>query len=270
MLRHDHPRATPTAALHACAAAALALLLGGVGAAVPPALAQDHTAHDHHGAEQNATPQAASVAPSPGTPGVFEVGDVRFEIPDLEVLDQDGRTVRFYSDLVKDKVVVVSFFFTNCTFVCPVQGKALVKLQSALAARMGKEVFLISVSRDPLTDTPERLRSWASTVGVGPGWTLVTGGEEVMRKLLSKFTGDAPGREMHDPVLLIGNDRTGAWMEAEGLSATADLVQLIDQLASPSQMKTAGSGTPDGEDHEGVLLSRKAPPCPGLVQPLYD
>lgn len=237
MLRHDDPRATRTSALHACAFAALALLLGGV--AAPPAQAQDHTAHDHHSAEQNAAPQAPPAAPSPGTPGVFEVGDARFEIPDFEVLDQDGRTVRFYSDLVKGKVVVVSFFFTNCSFVCPVQGKALVKLQSALAARMGKDVFLISVSRDPLTDTPERLRSWASTVGVGPGWTLVTGGEEVMTKLLSTFTGDAPGREMHDPVLLIGNDRTGAWMEAEGLSATADIVQLIDRLAGP----VVGAGT---------------------------
>jgi cytochrome oxidase Cu insertion factor (SCO1/SenC/PrrC family) len=169
--------------------------------------------------------------PATGKPGVIEVGPVKFEIPDEEVLDQDGRKVRFYSDLIKGKVVVVTIFFTSCTLVCPMQGNALAKLQSQLAERLGKEVFFISISKDPQADTPKHLRRWSREFGVGHGWTLVTGAQGVMKELLWKFTGETPGPKLHSPILLIGNDRTGVWMEAEGLDATEELVKIIDQVS---------------------------------------
>jgi cytochrome oxidase Cu insertion factor (SCO1/SenC/PrrC family) len=193
------------------------------------ALAQQPRAHEQHAVASHEGRKPS--APATGKPGVIEVGPVKFEIPDVEVLNQDGRKVRFYSDLIKGKVVVVSFFFTSCTLVCPMQGRVLTKLQSQLAERLGKDVFFISVSKDPQADTPQRLKQWGREFGAGRGWTLVTGAEGVMKNLLWKFTGETPGPQLHSPIILIGNDRTGVWMEAEGLSATEELVNIIDQVS---------------------------------------
>ncbi|HEX8474897.1 MAG TPA: SCO family protein [Pyrinomonadaceae bacterium] len=199
----------------------------------PRVLAQHHHAHDSHDGSRTAREARESQSPARGKPGVIEVGDERLEIPDVKVLNQDGRKVRFYSDLIKDKVVVMNFFFTSCSYICPKQGRALDKLHAGLAGRLGKDVFFVSVSKDPATDKPERLKRWGAKFNVGRGWTLVTGGEDVMKKLLLKFTGDNPGPQMHDSVILIGNDRTGIWTAVEGLAETEELVQIINRVSSP-------------------------------------
>jgi protein SCO1/2 len=200
------------------------------------ALAQQHHHHEQHAAEENATRGTAQTGKfAKGQPGVVEMGSVRIEIPDVEVLDQDGKKVRFYSDLIKDKVVVMTFFFTSCTLVCPPQGRSLAKLKSSLAERFGKDVFFISVSRDPENDTPERLKNWGSRFGAGGGWTLVTGEKGVMTRLVWDFTGEGLGQQMHSPILLIGNDRTGVWTETEGLSAPEEIVKIIDSLSQTTE-----------------------------------
>lgn len=190
---------------------------------------QQHT-HVHRAAEPSAAQKIES--PAVGRPGVIRVGYDEVAIPDVEVIDQYGRKARFYTDLFKDRVVVVSFFFTSCTLMCPLQGQSLAKLQNALGDRMGKEVFFVSVSKDPKTDTPQRLSLWARKYEVKNGWTLVTGTESVMSGLLRQLIGDEPGPQLHNPVLLIGNDRTGVWEDAEGLSSPDKLIAIIDRISS--------------------------------------
>ena len=197
---------------------------------------QHHERPDPGGAAARGAIRAKASAE--GRPGVVEVGSVRIEIPDVEVLDQDGRKVRFYSDLIKNRVVVISFFFTSCTLVCPPQGRALAKLKASLSERFGNEVFFISVSKDPETDTPQRLKTWAGQFGAGGGWTLVTGGTSVMERLVWDFTGEGLGQQMHSPILLIGNDRTGVWTEAEGLSAPEEVIKEIDKVARPAEQSS--------------------------------
>lgn len=213
------------------AAAAWVLLLCALSSS--QALAQHQHTHDHP-APAAPRREAAPTAPPPGEPGVIQLGYERVSIPDVEVLDQDGRKVRFYSDLFKGRVVVVSFFFTSCTYICPMQGQTLAKLRASLAERMGKEVFFVSVSKDPVTDTPERLKVWGEHFGVGPGWTLVTGAEGPMKQLLWGLIGEHPGRQLHNAVLFIGNDRTGVWEDAAGLSSAEKLVEIIDRVSGPA------------------------------------
>lgn len=193
----------------------------------------DAFAQHRHASEHSAAPREEQKQPALAIakPGVIKIGPARLEIPDVEVLDQNGRKVRFYSDLIKGKVVVVNFFFTSCTLVCPMQGRALAKVQERLGQRLGKEIFFVSVSKDPLVDTPERIKRWGTLYGIGPGWTLVTGEEGVMTKLLRDFTGENPGGQLHSPFLLIGNDRTGVWTETGGLMPADELVKMIDQVA---------------------------------------
>lgn|SRR6185369_8818221 len=190
---------------------------------------QKHT-HVHRAPEPRPAQKVES--PAAGRPGVIRVGYDEVAIPDVEVLDQHGRKARFYTDLFKDRVVVLSFFFTGCTLMCPLQGQVLAKLQNALGDKMGKEVFFISISKDPKNDTPQRLRLWARKYEVNNGWTLVTGTETVMSGLLRQLIGEEPGPQLHNPVLLIGNDRTGVWEDAEGLSSPDKLIAIIERVSA--------------------------------------
>lgn len=198
------------------------------------ALAQHQHSKEHRAAQPGAARNASiTQAPATGEPGVMKIGKGRFEIPDVELLDQHGRKVHLYSDLIKGRVVIVSFFFTSCTLICPAQAHALVKLQKRLAGRLGKEVSFISITTDPKTDTVGNLAQWAKRFDVGPGWTLLTGEMSVMGRLLWDLIGVRPGAQPHDAIVFIGNDRTGIWTNAQSLSAPERLVGIIDRIASP-------------------------------------
>jgi protein SCO1/2 len=153
------------------------------------------------------------------------------QIPDLDVRDQDGRKLRFYSDLIKDKVVVLSFFYTSCTYTCTMQGQTFSKLQSLLGERLGKSVFLISVTTDPTRDDSAQLKSWGKRYNVQAGWTLVTGKEPELNKLLLEFTGNRAGGDMHLPSIFIGNDRTGLWTSAVGVFDAEEVGKVIDHIS---------------------------------------
>jgi protein SCO1 len=187
-----------------------------------PGTAQDPHEHHHH--------QAA--APVPEKPAVEALGHL--DIPDVPVVDQDGKAVRFYSDLVKDRVVAVNFVFTTCTTICPPMGANFAKLQKLLGDRAGREVHLISVSVDPTTDTPERMKAWAQKFGAGPGWTLVTGDRDEITHLLKSFGVYTASISDHSPLVLLGNDARHQWTRAYGLAAPAKLAELIDGMAAPA------------------------------------
>ncbi|HEX8336317.1 MAG TPA: SCO family protein [Pyrinomonadaceae bacterium] len=152
----------------------------------------------------------------------------RMSIPDVELLDQDGRKVHFYSDLVRGKVVVINFIFTTCTTVCPPLGATFARVQREVA---GRDVHLISISVDPVTDTPERLKAWGAKFKAGPGWTLVTGAKPQVDELLRALSASAARREDHTPTVLIGNEAAGQWTRAYGLTSPGKLVQLIGDAA---------------------------------------
>ena len=152
-------------------------------------------------------------------------------IPDIVVQDQDGRKGRFYSDLIKDKVVVISFFYTSCNYVCTLQGRTFSKLQSLLGERLGKSIFLISVTTDPETDNSDQLKQWGKRYGIKTGWTLVTGETAEMNKLLIPFTAKPASGGMHLPTTFIGNARTGVWAGGTGAFAPEDLLKVVDLLA---------------------------------------
>ena len=152
-------------------------------------------------------------------------------VPDVELLDQDGRRVRFYSDLVRGKVVAINFIFTTCTTVCPPLGATFARIQRDVGERAGRDVHLISISVDPATDTPERLRAWGAKFKAGPGWTLVTGAKPQVDELLAALGASSARREDHTPTVLVGNDATGQWARAYGLTAPSRLVRIIDDAA---------------------------------------
>lgn len=151
-------------------------------------------------------------------------------IPDVKVTTQDGRTVSFYSDLIKDKVVAVNFIFTSCTTVCPPMGALFGNLQKQNADHVGKDLFLVSVSIDPTVDTVERLKTWSQKFGARPGWTLVTGSKDDITRILKAMNVYVPSFVDHQPVTVIGNDATGQWKRSYGFTSAAKLTALIDSV----------------------------------------
>jgi len=156
----------------------------------------------------------------------------KMNIPDVEVLDQDGRRVRFYTDLVRGRTVAINFIFTTCTTVCPPLGATFARVQRELAAKGGKDARLISISVDPVTDTPERMKAWGAKFKAGPGWTFVTGPKPQIDQLLNALAASSARREDHSPNVLVGNDATGQWTRAYGLTSPGKLVQIISDAAA--------------------------------------
>src|SRR5262245_46280514 len=148
-------------------------------------------------------------------------------IPDVEVLDQEGNTLHFYSDLIKGKTVAINFIFTNCTTICPPLAATFARVQKELGEKVGKDVHFISISVDPLTDTPERLKAWGAKFKAGAGWTFVTGEKQEMDKLLNALGAAVSKREDHTPAMIIGNDSKGVWTRTYGLAKTGQIVGLI-------------------------------------------
>ena len=151
-------------------------------------------------------------------------------IPDVEVLDQHGNKLHFYSDLIKDKTVAINFIFTNCTTICPPLAATFARLQKEMGDKVGKDIHLISISVDPVTDTPERLKAWGAKFKAGPGWTFVTGEKQEMDKLLNALGAAVSRREDHTPAMIIGNDAKGVWTRTYGLAKTTQIRGVIDDV----------------------------------------
>ncbi len=139
--------------------------------------------------------------------------------PNIVLVNQEGKPVHFFDDLIKDKVVAINFIFTSCTDSCPLETARLRRVQQLLGDRVGRDVFFYSISIDPETDTPEVLKHYAEKFKVGPGWQFLTGRKEdiaLLRQKLGLFIKgvDDGQTKDHNLSLIIGNQSTGRWMKA--------------------------------------------------------
>ena len=142
---------------------------------------------------------------------------------DVELINQDGKKVRFYSDVLKGKTVVVNAFFTTCTSVCPPMNRNMEKIQEAFGDRVGRDVFLVSITVDPEVDTPARLKEYAQKFHAGPGWIFLTGKKENLDWALYKLGQYVEKKDDHKTIFIIGNEPTGLWKKAFGMANVAEL-----------------------------------------------
>jgi cytochrome oxidase Cu insertion factor (SCO1/SenC/PrrC family) len=163
------------------------------------------------------------------------VAGQKMNIPDIELLDQNGRKIHFYTDLVKGQTVVINFIFTTCTTICPPLGATFARVQKELGDKVGHNVRLISISVDPATDTPERLKAWGAKFHAGDGWTFVTGNKPQVDELLRALGASSARREDHSPTVLIGNDTHGTWTRTYGLSGVDQIVELVNKVSEESK-----------------------------------
>jgi protein SCO1 len=146
---------------------------------------------------------------------------------DVRLVTQNGDSVRLYSDLLQGKVVVINAFFGTCTGSCPMMSATLSALQNRLGDRLGKDVFLLSFSVDPETDTPERLKEYAERFHARSGWLFLTGDKQNVDFALTRLGQKVGRKEDHLTVFMIGNEKTGLWKKVLAPASTADSVMAI-------------------------------------------
>jgi protein SCO1/2 len=164
-----------------------------------------------------------------------EAGISKSEIPDIAVFDQDGKRTLFYSQLLKGKVVAINFVYTTCSAFCTMQGANFSELQAVLGDKLGKSVNLITITTDPETDTPERLKTWSRAFKAKPGWTMITGEKKSIDEILKALTGDIGRKGMHSPIVLIGNVDKGVWIREYGLAEPERLAEMIQRMITENQ-----------------------------------
>ena len=177
-------------------------------------------AHDgsHHGAQE---------ARAPGT--------VRIKLPDTVVVDHNGRTARFRSDIVGDRLVLVTFVYTTCTTVCPPLSALFADVQQRLGERAGREVSLVTVTVDPLRDTPVRLKAYGAQYNAGPGWSFVGGRKQAVDEVLTALGVYTPNFADHPSVVLVGDPRSGEWTRFFGFPSSDQLLAQVDRLQAARQ-----------------------------------
>jgi protein SCO1/2 len=139
-------------------------------------------------------------------------------LPNVPVVNQDGRTLRFYDDIMKDKIVVLSFIYTSCRDICPVVTARLAQVQDKLADVVGKEIFFVSLSIDPETDTPEKLKAYAEAFGAGHDWQFLTGKPDDINLLRYKLGERSRNLTDHGNTIMLYNDATSEWSRDSAFS----------------------------------------------------
>jgi protein SCO1/2 len=160
--------------------------------------------------------------------------------PNIMLQTQDGKHVRFYDDLIKDKIVTINFFFSHCQEICPLVIANLVKVQKLLGDRVGRDIFMNSITLKPEEDTPATLKKFMATFNANSqGWTFLTGKPtaiEQLRKSLG-FTDPQPAIDK-DKTQHIGNVRYGneplmLWGACPGMARAPFIAESISWMIRP-------------------------------------
>ncbi len=151
--------------------------------------------------------------------------------PNVPVIDQNGRTLHFYDDVIKGKIVVISFIYTSCQDLCPLTTARLAQLEDKLNGAVGRDLFFVSMTVDPANDTPERMKAFADAFDAGPGWLFLTGKVEDIRAINYKL-GDRSDRGLnnHRNEIVLGNDAIGDWQRASAFGDLGSLAESVRQM----------------------------------------
>jgi protein SCO1/2 len=190
-------------------------------------------------------------------------GPDRSHFPNIELIDQDGKKVRFYDDLIKGKIVAIDLIYTTCKYACPLETARLAQVQKKLGDRVGQDIFFYSISIDPEHDTPQVLKAYMEKFGIGPGWTFLTGKKadiDSLSKRLGLYSDPAGNADGHIPHLLIGNEATGTWIRGSALDNPSFQARMIGEFLDnnrhikPTEANNSADGRPLENFNRGQYL----------------
>lgn len=179
--------------------------LGLMALATQPAAAHGTEKHDDGTGPEIGEP----VILAPMDPAAEEKARAYFT--DLPVVTQDGEELRFFSDVLKGRIVVLTMFYTQCTGACPLTNQKLAEVQDLLGDAMGRDYFFVSVTLDPETDTPQVLKKYAENFGARKGWYFLTGNKENIRTITRRLGQTDDNFQEHAVSFMLGNVPQAHW-----------------------------------------------------------
>lgn len=153
--------------------------------------------------------------------------------PNFVLRTHEDKPVRFYDDLVKGKIVVVNMMYAQCEGICPPMTSNLANVQAMLGDRVGRDIFMYSLTLQPAVDTPDVLKTYVETHGIGPGWLFLTGKRremEILRRKLGFFDPDPAvdgDKSQHLGFVRFGNEALDRWAACPALSNPEQIVRSI-------------------------------------------
>jgi protein SCO1 len=153
--------------------------------------------------------------------------------PNIPLTSHTGQKVRFYQDLLKDKIVMINMMYTTCEGICPGVTSNLVKVQKLLGRKLGRDVFMYSISLKPEEDTPDALQKYVTAHKVMPGWTFYTGARadtERLRVSLGYVDPDPKvdaDKQQHTGMIVYGNEKRELWAACP---ATGDPEWIVESV----------------------------------------
>ena len=156
--------------------------------------------------------------------------------PNVTLYTHEGEAVRFYDDLIRDKVVAINMMYADCAGICPVATANLLQVQRMLGERAGRDVYMYSITLQPELDTPKGLKQYAERHGIKAGWKFLTGAPvdiELVRYRLGFFDRDENIdniKENHTGMIRIGNDSLNRWSMAPALAEPLQIMATINHL----------------------------------------
>lgn len=165
-------------------------------------------------------------APAP----VGGLGKTRVKLADVELTDQQRRRGRLPRDFVAGRIVVANFVFTTCSSVCPVISAIFAQLQQQLPADLARDTVMLSLSVDPLNDTPDRLDAQAKQYGSAANWRWLTGRVEDMEAALKGFGAYVSRPDDHLPMAVVGDPVSDTWYRFTGTPGVQQLLRTVQQL----------------------------------------
>lgn len=178
----------------------------------------------HQGKHESGTktePPVSAISPG-GT------RDARSYFTDTELLTQDGQKVRFYSDVLQDRVVLINVIYTSCEDACPLITRKLIEVRNKIEEEVGKAVWFVSISSDPKRDSPQALKKFAREQGADEQrWVFLTGAEPNISAVLTRLGQLARTAEEHSTLLIAGNVPAKRWSK---IRPDAPVTAIADRL----------------------------------------
>ena len=182
----------------------------------------------------------ASDAPSfPATPVSARTRLQQQHLPNISLVTHEGKSVRLYDDLVKDKVVTLNFFYTGCTDICPTVTANLAAAQVLLGDQVGRDIFMYSFTLNPDWDDVDAIRKYRESFKAGPGWTFLTGKRDDLEQLRKAIGFRLPDpakdqdKEQHIGNIRYGNEPRMLWAACPGMAHPSYIAETLTWMIRP-------------------------------------
>ena len=143
--------------------------------------------------------------------------------PNVPLVTHEGRPVKFYDDLLKDRIVVLNLMYADCASLCPMITANLLAAQKILDRRVKQDIFFYSLTVNPRQDTPRKLKAYAEMHHVSRNWLFLTGKPADLELLRAKLgyvdpnpEKDRADKARHSGMVRYGNEPLSQWSSIQG------------------------------------------------------